>query len=388
MNQVMLGAIASATVADSLVDNWCAAIRDALYNEDGSTADLDTFVVRFTDLAGRAGAPAQSVEQFTRYVQDWPDVVEQLVQNVDQLPDLYRQARTSIAPQPGPAAPAAPATAQPAAPAVPTVDWNDYLAENGPRWDGTLAGWPAFRAWFASDATTRGIGGPAEGFLRAAEAEQALASRIAFFGRYGVVIKPPGQPRYDPADWNKFLAENGGRWNGTLESWPAFRSWFVAQARQVGLGQPATGFLVAAEGVADAAKRIEFFAGYRVTITPPAAPSQAAPSPQPAAVPSAPESLDKTEDTADDKAEDTAEETVDVEEDLVTDDGLPVLDDTDLDDDLLQQVIDIQSALGLTPDGVVGAKTWEALVEFVGDDVDLDTDTESAETEAVGTPVG
>lgn len=72
---------------------------------------------------------------------------------------------------------------------------------------------------------------------------------------------------YDPDAWSTFLAENGPRWNGDDAAWDQFRTWFVYQADQQGLADPANGFLTYVEGQPD---KIAAFAAYGVTIAAPA----------------------------------------------------------------------------------------------------------------------
>ena len=70
---------------------------------------------------------------------------------------------------------------------------------------------------------------------------------------------------YDEQAWFAYLAENGPRWDGTDESWPGFREWFVHYAAEAGLHVPATLFLDHLEPMA-AADRVTMFAEYGVTI--------------------------------------------------------------------------------------------------------------------------
>lgn len=98
---------------------------------------------------------------------------------------------------------------------------------------------------------------------------------------------------YDEQAWQAFLTTNGPYWDGTAESWPAFRQWFEYHAAEQGLGSPATALLDFLEAQ-PAAERVTTFASYGVTITPAAAvqaepapaetaPAEAAPPAEPAA---------------------------------------------------------------------------------------------------------
>lgn len=70
--------------------------------------------------------------------------------------------------------------------------WQRYLAQNGPRWDGTDAAWPQFMEWFRYHADEGGLGVPAAGLLNYLDG-QSTPERIATLAQYGVVITPPQQ---------------------------------------------------------------------------------------------------------------------------------------------------------------------------------------------------
>jgi hypothetical protein len=69
---------------------------------------------------------------------------------------------------------------------------------------------------------------------------------------------------YDEPAWNAFLAENGARWNGEEASWEQFRTWFLYEADQRGLAEPAGGFIAYVESQSDKAA---VFAQYGVQLT-------------------------------------------------------------------------------------------------------------------------
>ncbi|HVV19267.1 MAG TPA: peptidoglycan-binding protein [Pseudonocardiaceae bacterium] len=352
--------ITSATLNDAAVEQWFDAIC-AAYDDTGADADLATFTA---NLAERVPDLADAVEQFSRHLSDnglGVADVARLTAIRAELPQRYRAAVAAV-PAATPSATATP-TANPAGP--PAYDqhaWSAYLAENGPRWDGTDQNWQTFRTWFAYDAATRGLADPANGFLALAES-QSVAERISTFARYGVTIRVPGQPAYDQNAWYAYLAENGPRWDGTDQNWQTFRTWFAYDAATRGLADPANGFLALAESQ-PVARRIDVFAQYGVVIKAP----QAVPAPTPSTDTAAPQAarpaLDDIDDTLD---AETEQEILDELSRDTTEDGRPLLDDTDLDDDLLARVTNLQARLGLTPDGVVGPKTWETLTEFVGE---------------------
>ena len=68
--------------------------------------------------------------------------------------------------------------------------WQAFLAENGPRWDGTDASWDQFRQWFVYTAGQQGLGAPATALLDYLAARPA-AERITTFAQYGVTIPAP-----------------------------------------------------------------------------------------------------------------------------------------------------------------------------------------------------
>jgi hypothetical protein len=72
-----------------------------------------------------------------------------------------------------------------------------------------------------------------------------------------------GQPQQeDYQAWNSYLAQNGPRWDGTEESWPQFREWFVYDAGQNQVGESAKGFIALAES----GDKREVFTSYGVTL--------------------------------------------------------------------------------------------------------------------------
>ncbi|HEX5406129.1 MAG TPA: hypothetical protein VFX16_27960 [Pseudonocardiaceae bacterium] len=84
-----------------------------------------------------------------------------------------------------------------------------------------------------------------------------------------VVQQQAAVAQYDESAWNRFLTEDGARWDGTVESWAAFRQWFEYYANAGGFQSPATGLLNYLEPMS-APDRVAAFAQYGVTIRPPA----------------------------------------------------------------------------------------------------------------------
>jgi hypothetical protein len=76
--------------------------------------------------------------------------------------------------------------------------WQAYLAQNGPRWDGTEESWGQFREWFGYYADQQGLGVPATQYLDYFTAQPA-AERITAFAQYGVTITPPQPTGAEPS---------------------------------------------------------------------------------------------------------------------------------------------------------------------------------------------
>lgn len=158
--------------------------------------------------------------------------------------------------------------------------WSGFLTENGVRWDGTAESWPGFRDWFGYYATQAGLGTPATALLDHLD-PMTPADRVTTFAGYGVrinavqvnsvQINAPAADSYDEQEWYAYLAANGGRWDGTAESWDGFRQWFEYYATEAKLGKPATLLLDHLERMAPA-DRVVTLGQYGVVIRPPAPP--------------------------------------------------------------------------------------------------------------------
>jgi hypothetical protein len=70
-------------------------------------------------------------------------------------------------------------------------NWNEFLAENGPRWDGTEQAWGPFKEWFLYTAREQGVTQSAESFIAYVDADQ---DKAAVFAQYGVTIAPAPNP--------------------------------------------------------------------------------------------------------------------------------------------------------------------------------------------------
>ncbi|HEU5471861.1 MAG TPA: hypothetical protein VFV67_14515 [Actinophytocola sp.] len=89
------------------------------------------------------------------------------------------------------------------------------------------------------------------------------------------VAEPDAGTDYDEQAWHTFLATNGPSWDGSAESWPAFRQWFEYHAAEQGFGTVTTALLDFLESQ-PASERVATFASYGVTIaTPTEQPAQA-----------------------------------------------------------------------------------------------------------------
>jgi hypothetical protein len=90
-------------------------------------------------------------------------------------------------------------------------------------------------------------------------------------GQVSAVLAGVDQESCDESAWWEFLSTNGPTWDGTAESWPAFREWFAYQAGQQRLTAPADELLAYLEPLG-AADRVAAFARYGVTLPAPASP--------------------------------------------------------------------------------------------------------------------
>jgi hypothetical protein len=122
-----------------------------------------------------------------------------------------------------------------------------------PTWDLTA---PALTA----SATAAGVGSATvEEFLRALENSPDPMAVLAELRAAGADLleeaylstsaeaEPAGGSEVDPAVWTEFLTTNAARWDREEDSWPPFRVWFLYEADQLGLGEPARAFVDYAE---------------------------------------------------------------------------------------------------------------------------------------------
>jgi len=136
------------------------------------------------------------------------------------------------------------------APAYDERAWQEYLAENGPQWDGTEAAWTQFSEWFAYHAHDRGLAAPAAALLSHLVA-QPVTERITTLAQYGVTIRTvtqpaasgSGEPAYDEHAWQEYITQNGRQWDGTAATWDQFSEWFAYYAGERGFAAPAAALL-------------------------------------------------------------------------------------------------------------------------------------------------
>ncbi|MFC4854578.1 hypothetical protein [Actinophytocola glycyrrhizae] len=144
---------------------------------------------------------------------------------------------------------------------------------------GAGADFDAFRSALADRASRDGFAEAAERFTRYLEANGGteIVRRLAeervddLVAEYERVLAETGDAAgpaapgggYDESVWTAFVAEYGASWNGEMETWDAFRTWFLYHAEERGVVAPATDFLDYAEGESD---RAAFFARYGVVV--------------------------------------------------------------------------------------------------------------------------
>jgi hypothetical protein len=241
MDSAVTYAITVVQLDESVRERWF----ELVCRTHGETADWQQFATALVAGAVPAGVNTETAELFVLAMATYDvaplETVGRMCEVAYELPALYQQLAITDAGQ------------------EPTgydeSAWNAFLAEHGPYWNGEDAAWPEFRAWFVYEAEQTGVGGPAEAFLTHAENQP---DPRAVFTEYGIAVPATAQTEHD---WNPFLAEHGPYWNGEDASWEAFRTWFLYEAEQRNLGEPAQAFLTHADS-----DRRGVFAQYGVTV--------------------------------------------------------------------------------------------------------------------------
>lgn len=357
MDEIGRAVISVGPLEDAVVDAWLAAIcqqyGEVAEDEDG----WDLFVLDLSDQLGSLGVDAAAAEAFFGYVGSAGGLglLASIAAAGSSLPGIYRSALAEstgeeVAPvaaadEPAPgvdvagddqAVPTDSSGAEPA-PDSDLTAWYAYLATSGGYWNGTAEHWPAIREWLAADSATVGFGELTEEFLASAD-ELALPERIALFRRYGAVITAPARPAdeqvarpapFDPADAAEPAGVIGSTEAGDITEL-ADRVDVIGSAAADGLMEPAE--------VENAAE--------------PAEPAE----------PEGPIDLDEVLRALEE------EERSEAEQPEAETDTPVALDDTVLDADLQQWVLEMQTELGLAVDGVLGPKTFDALIEYAGDE--------------------
>lgn len=146
----------------------------------------------FLDQLGLASADADpTVHELLRQLDELPDDERAALSDTDDLDTLaYDLIQIEeIAPADGGTGTAEhiPEPAEAATEGYDEAAWNQYLATNGPSWDGSEENWSAFREWFLYHAAEQGFSEPATGLLDYLQG-MAVAERITTFAQYGVTI--------------------------------------------------------------------------------------------------------------------------------------------------------------------------------------------------------
>ena len=141
---------------------------------------------------------------------------------------------------------------------------------------GEGADFDTFRTAFTDRASRDGFAESGELFVRYLEstggaetvrklAEEGMDNLVVEYERRTGIPDSGGAASgaYDESVWTAFVAEFGPGWNGAVDTWDAFRTWFLYHAGERGVAAPATDFLDHAENESD---RVAFFAVYGVTI--------------------------------------------------------------------------------------------------------------------------
>jgi hypothetical protein len=129
---------------------------------------------------------------------------------------------------------------------------------------GTEGDWAAFTAGLTERAETAGVSPETvAAFVDELETNNsnpmnAIATMCAVDDR-----RVDGVPEVDAHAWNGFLAECGPRWDGQESSWAQFREWFLYEAAQRGVADPAGEFIRYAESHGD---KVAVFAQYGIAV--------------------------------------------------------------------------------------------------------------------------
>lgn len=210
MDQNVTAAIGAVSVPDNQVDNWCAAICSAYARVDGegNAGDWTTLSAALTTDLTAAGFTTET-QSFTDHLDDdsapADTVAAMAALGATGLAAAYR---TPADPVPAPAA---------ASDAQDTYDpqaWEKFLAQNGPRWNGTDDAWAQFTTWFRYEADQAGVTAAASGFL---DWVGAQADKIAAFGQYGVQINAPAAVP-DTSSYPTLTVGDEGDWVAYLDT--------------------------------------------------------------------------------------------------------------------------------------------------------------------------
>lgn len=227
---------------ESLRERWF----ELVCRTHGEAEDWQRYASALVAGALSAGLNSETAELFVLAMGTYDpaplETVGRMCELAHELPMLYEQLAIAD-------------TAQEPSGEYDEAEWNAFLAERGPYWNGDDAAWPEFRTWFGYEAEQAGLGVPATAFVSYAESQP---DRRAVFTEYGIAM--PTSARTDQ-EWNPFLTEHAPYWNGADASWEAFTTWFQYEAEQRGLAEPARAFLAHAEP-----NRRGVFAEYGITV--------------------------------------------------------------------------------------------------------------------------
>ncbi len=198
MDAAVTGAITAVQLDDeSLAQQWfeliCATYDSIVENDD---VEWTTFTDMLLDGSGTAGLGRDIAEQFVAYLQandSSPlETVGKMREYGNDLPALHRDLTAE-------------STAVAESGGYDNSSWNAFLAENGPRWNGTDDAWAQFAEWFAYQADQQGLAEPADAFIAYAESQ---GDKAGVFAQYGIQVTAAGAN--DGADTSNYPALNEG----------------------------------------------------------------------------------------------------------------------------------------------------------------------------------
>jgi hypothetical protein len=239
-------------------DEWEPFLADFGPQWDGQESSWDEFVTNFLDAARerRLYSPAKRlIDQATEsddkvgLLSEYGVVIEGGAADLDAAADALRGVDVE-------------------------AEWQSFLTDLAVYWDGLDDTWQPFVDYFLYQAGERIPGLDADPdrnpiLRRATDLVEYVSAagpadyKIRVLDQYyDVQIEPPG----DPEPFYDFLGRCSGYWDGLEVHWEPFRTWFLYEAREQGVGKYATLWIDEAE--LQGFNKPQFFALYSVQLSP------------------------------------------------------------------------------------------------------------------------